>query len=131
MAKILIVDKQAWVINLCRKGLAGEGHEISATDDIACVRQRILSFRPNLVLLNLYLKHGHLVWDVLEDIKMQDTDLPVLIVTEYDTHLFDSHLTQADGYLIKSRTAADELRRKVSELLESNHVNLVNPVYNG
>ena len=118
MAKILIVDNQAWVINLCRKGLAGEGHEISATDDIACVRQNILSFRPNIVLLNQYLKHGFLVWDVLEDIKMQDPNLPVLIVTEFDTHLFVPHLSQADGYLIKSHTAADELRQKMAELKE-------------
>ena len=118
MAKILIIDDQAWVLDLCREGLAHEGYQVSATDDIEYVRNRLLSFRPNLVLLNQYLKHGFVVWDVLSNIKMQAPHLPVLIVTEYDTHLFCSRLSQADGFLVRSQTAADELREKVSALLD-------------
>jgi len=48
---------------------------------------------------------------------MQNPKLPVLIVTAHDTHLFDPHLSQADGYLVKSHTAANELRDKISNLL--------------
>jgi DNA-binding NarL/FixJ family response regulator len=73
--------------------------------------------RPHIVLLNQYLKHGFLVWDVLKGIKTRNPNLPVLIVTAHDTGLFDSHLSQADGYLVKSHTAAHELREKISNLL--------------
>jgi DNA-binding NarL/FixJ family response regulator len=118
VANILIIDDQAWVSNLCREGLSGEGHRISATDNIENVKKQVLSYKPNVVLLNHYLKHGFLVWDVLKDIKAQNPDLPVLIVTEFDTHLYCSRLSQADGYLIKSGTAGDELRKKVSALLK-------------
>ena len=117
MANILIVDNQAWVIDLCEKGLAGEGHNISATDDIDSVKKNVFSFRPNIVLLNQYLKHGVLVWDVLDDIKTQDPNLPVLIVATYDTFFSDPCFSKADGYLVKSHTAAYELRQKVSALL--------------
>lgn len=117
MANILIIDDQKWVIDLCKEGLAGEKHNIATTDDVESVRKNVLSFRPNIVLLNQYLKHGFLVWDVLQDIKMQNPKLPVLIVTAHDTHLFGPHLSQADGYLVKSHTAADELREKISNLL--------------
>ena len=48
---------------------------------------------------------------------MQDTNLPVLIVTAHETNVAKSHLSQGDGYLVKSHTAADELRQKVSTLL--------------
>ena len=115
MANILIIDDQKWVMDLCKEGLAGEEHNIAATDDVESVRKNVLSFRPNIVLLNLYLKHGFLVWDVLRDIKMQAPNLPVLIVTKYATHLFDPD--QADGYVVKSHTAASELRQKISALL--------------
>lgn len=118
MANILIIDDQAWVKDLCREGLAGEGYNVSTTDDVESVMKNILSFKPHIVLLNQYLKHGFLVWDVLRDIKMQDPNLPVLIVTAHDTHLFGPRLSQADGYLVKSYTAADELREKVSALVK-------------
>jgi len=87
MANILVIDDQAWVIDLCREGLAGEGHMVLATDDIESVGKNVLAFKPNLVLLNQYLKHGFLAYDVLWDIKMQDTDLPVLIVTAMTTSI--------------------------------------------
>jgi len=118
MANILIIDDQAWVRDLCREGLAGQGHLILATDDIESVGKNVLAFKPDLVLLNQYLKHGCFAYNVLWDIKMQDPDLPVLIVTDDDDiYLSRSRFIQADGGLVKSHTAADELRRKVSMLL--------------
>lgn len=117
MANILIIDNQAWVRGLYKEVLSGEGHKVSTTDDIESVRKNIFSFKPDLVLLNLYLKQGFIVWDVLRDIKMQDKNLPVLIVTAHEANVAKSHLSQSDGYLVKSLTAADELRQKVSTLL--------------
>jgi DNA-binding response OmpR family regulator len=117
MANILIIDDQKWVIDLCRKGLDSEGYKVSATDNIESVRKNIFSFKPDLVLLNLYLKYGFVVWDVLRDIKMQDPDLPVLIVTAYDRYLFDIRLSEADGYVIKSHFVCDELKQKISTLI--------------
>ncbi len=122
MAKILIVDDQSWVSDLCMEGLVDERHHVFATDDIEKVRKKILSLSPDIVLLNQYLKHGFLVWDVLQDIKKQAPHLPVLIVTEFDTHLFCSRLSQADGYLIKNQTAPVKLKQKISALLGKNEV---------
>ncbi|MGW8325677.1 MAG: response regulator [Desulfobacterales bacterium] len=117
MANILIIDDQKWVIDLCREGLDLERHKVSATDNIESVRENIFSFKPDLVLLNLYLKYGFVVWDVLKDIKMQDPDLPVLIVTACDKYLFDSCLSQADGYVIKSHFVCEELKQKIVTLM--------------
>ena len=69
------------------------------------------------MILNLYLKHGFCVFDVLRDIKMQNPNLPVLIVTAYDTYLNDSRLSQADGYVVKSCFAGSELKQKIDILL--------------
>ena len=117
MANILIIDDQKWVIDLCREGLDLERHKVSATDNIESVRENIFSLKPDFVLLNLYLKYGFFVWDVLKDIKMQDPDLPVLIVTPYDKYLFDSRLSQADGYVINSHFVCEELKQKIVTLM--------------
>ena len=117
MAKILIIDDQKWIKDLCREGLAGEKHNVSTTDNIETVTEDIVSFKPNIVLLNQYIKHGFLVWDVLKEIKVRDPNLPVLIVTIHDTHLDCPQLSMADGYVVKSHSAAEELRQKISNLL--------------
>jgi len=119
MANILIIDDQAWIKDLCREGLIGEKHNVSTTDNIEAVTEDILSFNPNIVLLNQYLKHGFLVWDVLKKIKVRDPNLPVLIVTIHDTHLDCPQLSMADGFVVNSHSAAEELRRKISNLLGS------------
>jgi DNA-binding NtrC family response regulator len=120
MANILIIDDQEWAKDLCKEGFAGESHRIQATDDIESVSKNILAFKPNVVLLNLYLKHGFLVWDVLHDIKIQEPNLPVLIIAPYHNYLFDHRLSEADGYLLKSHSDAEELKRKISALLKNN-----------
>ncbi len=119
MTNILIIDDQAWIKDLCKEGLVGEEYNISTTDNIDAITEDILSFKPNIVLLNQYLKHGFLVWDVLKKIKVRDPDLPVLIVTIHDTHLNCPQLSMADGYVVKSHSAAEELRQKISILLGS------------
>ena len=119
MANILIIDDQAWIKDLCREGLAGEKYNVSTTDNIETVMEDILSFKPNVVLLNQYLKYGFLVWDVLKEIKVRDPNLPVLIVTIHGTHLDCPQLSLADGYVVKGHSAAKELRQKISHLLGS------------
>ena len=119
MANILIIDDQAWIKDLCKEGLAHEKFNVSTTDDIEAVTENILSFKPNVVLLNQYLKHGFLAWDVLKKIKERDPNLPVLIVTIHDTHIDCPQLSMADGFVVKSHSAAEELRIKISDLLGS------------
>jgi DNA-binding NtrC family response regulator len=117
MANILIVDDQKWVIDLFSDDLVGEGHKIFATDDVNSVRENVFSFNPDRVLLNLYLKAGFTVWDVLQDIKKQDPHLPVVIVTAYDTYLYDPRLSKANGHVIKTCFAPNELKEKITHAL--------------
>jgi DNA-binding NarL/FixJ family response regulator len=53
----------------------------------------------------------------LKGIKTRNPNLPVLIVTAHETNPFDPNLSQADGYLVKSQTAAHELKEKISDIL--------------
>jgi len=46
MANILIIDDQAWVKDLCREGLAGEGYNVSTTDDVESVMKIFYRLNP-------------------------------------------------------------------------------------
>jgi hypothetical protein len=59
MANILVVDNQQWVVDICKEVLAGQGHQISTTDDIETVRKNVSFLNIDVVLLNLYLKYGY------------------------------------------------------------------------
>ena len=116
MVNILIVDDQKWLEDLCSKALIDEGYRITVTSDIEAVMQNITNFNPDLVLLNLYLKHGFNGWDVLLDIKSQDPGLPVFMVTAHDKSLYDPRLSKADGYIIDGCFAHEDMKKKIAQV---------------
>ena len=119
MANILIVDDQKWVKDFCLEALSTETYQISTTADVNTVRKNISSLKPDLVLLNLYLKHGFNCWDVLKDIKSQNPNLPVLMITAHEKCLFDTRLSYANGYVIDGCFARDDIQHKISAALQA------------
>jgi CheY-like chemotaxis protein len=49
--------------------------------------------------------------------KKKDPNLPVIIVTAYDSFAKDPGLAWADGYVIKNFDVLDELKQKIAEIL--------------
>ena len=86
MSKILIVDDQPHLQELFSKELMDEGHSVVSVSDAESVKESLSDSKPDLILLDLYL-NGFEGWDVLRDIKRNDPNLPVLIVTAYETNL--------------------------------------------
>lgn len=41
----------------------------------------------------------------------------ILIVTAYDSFMDDPHVSQADGYIVKSFTHLDEIKEKIQSIL--------------
>ena len=115
MSNILLVDDQPYVGELLTDELAEEGHHITCVGDADYVMTFVEDSRPDLVLLDLYLK-GFEGWDLLESIKRYDPTVPVLILTAYDTFKNDPRTEKADGYVIKSFDT-EELKAKISEKL--------------
>ncbi len=115
MANILIIDDQECVRQLLSEELAGEGYRVTGVGDTDSVKAHLKASPPDLVLLDLHLDGPH-GWDVLRDIKKQDSSLPVLIVTAYDSFTEDPRLSEADGYVIKS-VDLTELKKKVANTL--------------
>jgi len=117
MANILIVDDQPYFRELLSEELIHEGYQVSSIGDAESIHGHLTDSRPDLVLLDLCL-NGFEGWEVLRVIKRTDPNLPVLIVTAYDSFVDDPRVSQADGYLIKSFVALDELKQKIADVLE-------------
>ena len=118
MSNILIVDDQPCVRELLSEMLTREGYRVASIGDIQSIWGHLRDSPPDLVLLDLYL-NGSKGWDALRDIKSIDPNLPVLIVTGYDSYVNDPRLSQAEGYIIKSISAFDELKEKIAEVLKN------------
>jgi DNA-binding response OmpR family regulator len=115
MANILIVDDQICVRQFLAEELSIEGHEVHGVGDAESVRRYLLISQPDLILLDLYLE-GPDGFGLFKDIKRQYPDLPVIIVTAYDSFAEDPRVSGADGYVIKS-IDPDELKRKIAQVL--------------
>ncbi len=115
MNKLLIVDDQACVRQLLTSEFILEGYYVTTANNVESARERLSFFEPDLVLLDLYLD-GLEEFRLVEDIKTQYPELPVIIFTAYDSFRDDPRLSKADGYVLKSFDLK-ELKRKIADVL--------------
>ena len=115
MRRVLIIDDQPYMGELLGEDLVEEGHEVRCVGDSAEVMGVLRQFRPDIVLLDLFLG-GFEGWSLLSKIKQEDPLLPVLIVTAYDTYKEDPRADLADGYVIKNFDT-DELKSTINATL--------------
>ena len=116
MPNILIVDDQLSIQKLFSEELEDEGYTVESVGDAMSVEEQIKTQQPDVVLLDLYLE-GFEGWKILREIKSRDPDLPVLILTAYDTYVDDPRVSEADGYILKSFFHFDKLKQKIADVL--------------
>ena len=115
MSKILIVDDQLCVQRRLTEELNLEGYYVASSGDAESAKRRLSSFRPDVVILDLYLD-GPDGFALFEDVKRNYPNLPVIVLTAYDNYRDDPRLAEADGYVVKS-SALDELKGKIADVL--------------
>lgn len=115
-ARILVVDDQSYVREFLSEELGRDGYSVASAGDEASIWKFLENSKPDLVLLDLCLE-GFQGWDLLKGLKKREPDLPVLILTAYDTYADDPRARQADGYVVKSFVALDRLKQEISEIL--------------
>ncbi|MFC1580434.1 response regulator [Thermodesulfobacteriota bacterium] len=116
MKDILIIDDQPYLQELLSSELIDKGFKVVSVTDTQSVSCCLNDSKPDLVLLDLYLK-GFQGFDLLKDIKTRYPGLPVIIVTAYDGFADDPRLDEADGYVLKNFDAFDRLKEKIDQIL--------------
>jgi two-component system response regulator (stage 0 sporulation protein F) len=115
VSKVLIVGDQLCVQRLLTEELTLEGYYVASSGDAGSAKRRLSSFRPDVVILDLYLD-GPDGFALFEDIKRNYPNLSVIVLTAYNSYRDDPRLAEADGYVVKS-IALDELKQKIADVL--------------
>ncbi len=117
MAKILIVDDEEHIRYLYSEELSDAGYDVITADSGYKLMERIKEEKPDLVVLDIKMV-GYNGLDLLQDIRNNFYDLPVVLCTAYDTFKRDMKSIAADFYVIKSFDLT-ELKSKVAMALET------------
>lgn len=122
MAKILIVDDEEHIRFLYSEEFTDEGFEVITAEGGYKLLERIETEKPDLVTLDIKMVDYNGL-DLLQDIRNRFYDLPVILVTAYDTFKEDMKSIAADFYVVKSFDLT-ELKAKIRMALEASHLTL-------
>jgi DNA-binding NtrC family response regulator len=115
MANILIVDEKPGVRNVFAEGLAWEAYTVFNIGNPASIRETMQLIRPDMVIIDPFFG-GVDRWDALEEIKREDSGVPIIVVTSFERGREEPRLALASEVMIKS-FYFDDLKKKAAELL--------------
>ena len=117
MARILLVDDEEHIRRLYTEELSEEGHKIFTVASGHNLLNRIDSLQPEAVVLDIRLVDYDGL-ELLQDIRNQHYDLPVILCTAYDTYKEDPKSIAADNYVVKSFDLS-ELKMAIHRAIEA------------
>jgi DNA-binding response OmpR family regulator len=113
----LIVDDEEHIRTLYSLELEDEGYEVRALGSGKEVHQQILDFRPDVVVLDIKMADMSGL-DVLQAVRSEFYDLPVILCSAYGSFKGDAKSIAADYYVVKSSDLTD-LKKKIRIALET------------
>jgi DNA-binding response OmpR family regulator len=117
MPKILVVDDEEHIRLLYSEELKEAGYEVITAENGYKLLETIEGEKPDLVILDIKMVDYNGL-DILQDIRNQFYDLPVILSTAYDTFKEDMKSIAADFYVVKSFDLT-ELKKKIAMALET------------
>ena len=116
---VLVIDDDPQMHDIYREALESESvHMISAGEgDEGIARAR--ETKPDLILLDIMLSSGLNGFDVLEQLKRDQSlvKIPVIVLTNLDSERKTAMEIGAADYIVKANIAMDELVSKIMKYL--------------
>lgn len=122
LKKVLLVEDDVMLRNLCSRKLASAGFEVETAFDGEAGLKKVATFKPDMILLDLVLP-GIGGFEVLESIrKDQDPTIaktPVIILSNLgqDSDIQKGESLGASDYLIKATVTTNEIVERVRKIL--------------
>ena len=101
MDKILVVDDEESIRALYTEELSMEGYEVISAGTRKEALALIASTQPSGVILDIRLDDCDGL-DLLQEIRLANPDLPIILNTAYDSYREDVKSIAADDYVVKS-----------------------------
>ncbi len=98
--RVFIVDDDTSLVQLLRIALESRGYEVEASASVEQLKSNVLRFRPNVLLLDVYLGSQKTGLELLSDIKK---DVPVIVMTSFPSSAMavQAIKSQAEDYFEK------------------------------
>ncbi len=110
--KVLVVDDEKHIRMLYQEELETEGYIVATSNGEEDILEVIERENPQVVILDIKLGSNRSGLDLLQEIRSQNQELPVILSTAYDTFQHDLKSIAADYYVVKS-VDLSELKSKV------------------
>ena len=118
MARILLVDDEEYIRELYTEELSAEGHNVATAATGHNLVKKIDNLQPEVVVLDIRLVDYDGL-ELLQEIRNEHHDLPVILCTAYDTYKYDQKSIAADYYVIKSFDLS-QLKIAIQRAIEAN-----------
>ncbi len=118
MAKILIVDDEENIRLFYSEELKDDGHEVATAADGYKLIEKIREGKPDVIILDIKLV-GYNGLDLLQEIRKEFYDLPVILCSAYSSFKGELRTYSADTYVVKSSDLT-ELKKEIKKALEQN-----------
>lgn len=115
--KILVVDDELHIRMLYQEELESLGYKAVTSDGSEDILPLINREKPDLIVLDIKLGLDKSGLDLLQEIRSQDQNVPVILCTAYDSFQHDLKSIAADYYVVKSVDLSD-LIDKVRKVLD-------------
>ena len=116
-AKILVVDDEKHIRMLYQEELESDGYTVATSDGEEDILDVVDREKPTIVILDIKLGVNRSGLDLLQEIRSEDQDIPVILSTAYDSFQHDLKSIAADYYVVKS-VDLTELKEKVHMAVE-------------
>lgn len=83
MARVLVVDDEPRIVDVVQAYLARDGHEVRSAADGPAALSEAISWRPDLMVLDVMLP-GRSGFDVLRELRASGVTVPVILLTARD-----------------------------------------------
>lgn len=121
MAKILLVDDDPLLIRMYQKKLENDGYTVETADDGDVALRKVISFRPDIVLLDIMMPKVN-GYEVLASLKKshETNRIPVILLTNVGSSEQDVERGMELGavaYIVKAENRPSTVVSKVKEIL--------------
>lgn len=109
--KVLVVDDEPHIRMLYQEELEAAGYQVAVSDGNDEIVPLIAAEKPDVVVLDIKLGPDRSGLDLLQDIRREDQEIPVILCTAYDSFQQDFKSIAADYYVVKSVDSTELLAK--------------------
>jgi DNA-binding response OmpR family regulator len=114
--KVLVIDDELHIRMLYQEELETAGYVVAVSDGSDDILPLLQKEQPDVVVLDIKLGPDRSGLDVLQEIRRDNQEIPVILCTAYDSFQQDFKSIAADYYVVKS-VDSTELLFKIAQAM--------------